>query len=401
MEAFPAQQNGTKGICLRDPFRYTETMLFVPLGLIPLLQMMDGSRDIRDIQAEVMRQFGSLVDSDQIEGLIGTLDRACYLDSENFAAYRGSVERRFLDSPVRAAHLAGQAYPDSPEDLGRMVEGFFRHPEGPGAPDPGVRNPTPAGAIIPHIDFARGGPVYAHAYRALVESRPADVYVVLGTGHMGTGRLFALTRKDFATPLGALPADQDFIDDLAGEVGEGCFQDELSHRAEHSIEFQAVLLHLLIGRDHPISLVPILCGSLREFVLNGGSPMQDPLLRGFVAGLRKAMAGQRKRKKKVCVIASVDLAHVGPRFGDPEPVDPERLAATQRKDQEMLGRVQTRDPEAFFDFVREEKDRRNVCGLTAIYTLLHVLKSREVRLLKYGVAPDPQGTVTFASLLVL
>ncbi|MFQ5693348.1 MAG: hypothetical protein ACE5IM_09935, partial [Nitrospinota bacterium] len=63
VEAFPVQQNGTQGICLRDPLRYTEAILFVPRGLVPLLQMFDGSRDVGDIQAEVMRQYGTLVQS--------------------------------------------------------------------------------------------------------------------------------------------------------------------------------------------------------------------------------------------------------------------------------------------------------------------------------------------------
>ena len=41
VEALPLEQNGTQGICLRDPHRYSESMLFVPEGLIPLLQLMD------------------------------------------------------------------------------------------------------------------------------------------------------------------------------------------------------------------------------------------------------------------------------------------------------------------------------------------------------------------------
>ncbi|MFQ5913053.1 MAG: AmmeMemoRadiSam system protein B [Nitrospinota bacterium] len=397
VEAFPVRQNGATGICLRDPLRYTEAVLFIPMGLIPLLQLIDGTRDLGDIQAEVTRRFATLLPSEEIQGVIDTLDRAYYLDSERFAAHKESVDRRFLDSPVRAPYLAGQAYPESPEELVRMIDGLFLHPEGPGEPDPEARHETPAGAIIPHIDFARGGPAYAHAYRSLVESEPADVYVVLGTAHMGAERVFALTRKDFATPLGTIPADREFIDELVKEAGEDCFMDELSHRAEHSIEFQAVFLRHLLGRNHPISLVPVLCGSMQEFILAGGSPMEDPRVSGFVEGLKKTLA---REKRKVCVIASVDLAHVGPRFGHPDPVDAARLTVTQQKDREMLERVQNKDPEAFFGFVRDEQDQRNICGLTPIYTLLHALDCREVSLLLYGISPDPQGTVTFASLLV-
>jgi AmmeMemoRadiSam system protein B len=398
VEAFPVQQNGTQGIALRDPFRYTEGIIFVPVGLLPLVQLMDGTRDLGDIQAEVMRQYGQLVQEEELRGLVDTLDRNHYLDSENFATYKKEIETRYLDSPVRPPYLAGQAYPTSREELDRLFDGFFHHPDGPGVPDRSKRSETPAGAIIPHIDFGRGGPVYAHAYHSLVESKPADVYLILGTSHMGTRQPFSLTRKDFDTPFGKVPSDVEFIDELVEEVGDGFFEDELSHRAEHSIEFQVVLLHRLIGQDHPVSIVPILCGSLRELVLNGGgSPMEKGVFSGFVEGLSKTLA---KQKKKVCAIASVDLAHVGPQFGDPEPVNESKLAEIEQKDNDMLERVREGDAEGFFRYVQGEKDQRNVCGLTPIYTLLTALKGRKVDMLKYAAAPDPQGTVTFASLLI-
>jgi predicted class III extradiol MEMO1 family dioxygenase len=69
----------------------------------------------------------------------------------------------------------------------------------------------------------------------------------------------------------------------------------------------------------------------------------------------------------------------------------------------MLAEVRKIDPEGFFGFIQNEQDQRNVCGLTPIYTMLHMLKyaegvTRSAQLLKYDVASDPQGAVTFASL---
>lgn len=402
VEAFPVEQNGTQGVCLRDPFRYTDAMLFVPAGLVPLLQLLDGSRSLEDIQGEVLRLFGQQIALENLGKLMETLDRNYFLASDTFSAYRKKVEDDFLNAPVRTPYLADRAYPASASELGKLIDGFFIHPEGPGPPESDRGKEPAAGAIVPHIDFNRGGPVYAHAYKHLLEAEPADTYVVLGTSHMGTEKPFALTRKDFDTPLGPVPTDQDFVNDLTEEVADDFFQDELSHRAEHSIEFQAVLLRYLFGRDRNISMVPILCGSLRKFVMEGGSPKDDGEVSGFLRGLGHTLSS---RKKKVCVIASVDLAHVGPQFGASDPVDDAVLEDTKRKDQDMLAQVQKYDPEGFFRFVQNEQDRRNVCGLTPIYTMLHALDQsngdgvRSARLLKYGVTPDPQGTVTFASLV--
>ena len=144
VEAFPVEQNGTRGICLRDPHRYSESMLFVPEGLIPLLQLMDGSRSLGDVQAELTRRFGSNVPTEELQALVDTLDRAHFLNSERFAAHRAEVDRRFLESPVRDAYLAGQAYPDSPDDLARYIDELLLHPDGPGAPPPPrVRSKAP------------------------------------------------------------------------------------------------------------------------------------------------------------------------------------------------------------------------------------------------------------------
>ena len=54
-----------------------------------------------------------------------------------------------------------------------MLDGFFLHPDGPGAVDGAASGPL-AGILAPHIDFQRGGPTYAWAYRALAESEPQN-----------------------------------------------------------------------------------------------------------------------------------------------------------------------------------------------------------------------------------
>jgi hypothetical protein len=62
----------------------------------------------------------------------------------------------------------------------------------------------------------------------------------------------------------------------------------------------------------------------------------------------------------------------------------------------MLAAVEAGDADAFYESIAKDDDRRRVCGLTPIYTFLKVL-GREGKVVKYGQAPDPNGTVTFAS----
>jgi len=68
----------------------------------------------------------------------------------------------------------------------------------------------------------------------------------------------------------------------------------------------------------------------------------------------------------------------------------------------MLHYVERGDAEGFFAYVRAEGDRRRICGLPPIYTLLRLLDPAEGKLLDYRQWRHPQGlgAVTFASLVL-
>ncbi|OLB26937.1 MAG: AmmeMemoRadiSam system protein B, partial [Nitrospirae bacterium 13_2_20CM_2_63_8] len=71
--------------------------------------------------------------------------------------------------------------------------------------------------------------------------------------------LFACTDKDFETPLGLVRTDREFLRLFRAHGGEVFFQDELAHRKDHAIEFQAVFLQYVLGAAKPVTIVPVLC----------------------------------------------------------------------------------------------------------------------------------------------
>jgi len=101
----------------------------------------------------------------------------------------------------------------------------------------------------------------------------------------------------------------------------------------------------------------------------------------------------------VAFIAGADLAHMGTRFGDPEPIGPAELETIGREDRAMLEHVEAGDTEGFFESVRRDNDRRRICGLSPIYTLMRALGGARGSLRRYGQWPDPEGVVTFASVV--
>lgn len=395
VDAFPTQLDGKAALCLRDPQGFSDGVLFLPLAAAEILQHLDGTNSILDIQAAWVRRHGELLFREQVEQLLALLDEHLLLENARFAAARETVEREFVAAPVRPAFHAGRSYDADPTSLRTTLDGFFTSREGPGPPGP-PRGTGLQAVLAPHIDFARGGPTYAWAYRAVLEAADADCFVVLGTAHSALSGRFSPSIKDFGTPFGALGTDRAFIERLLSRTGrDGIIVDDFVHRAEHSIDFQAVFLQYLYAGRRTIRLVPILCGTLSDFVLTGKSPADDPVVRRFITGLQETIAAAPER---VCLVGGVDLAHLGPRFGDPQPLTGAHLRRAARDDEAMLQAVTAGDAEGFFRFVQRERDRRRICGLSPIYILLKVLEGAKGQLLRYSQWPDPQGTVTFASV---
>jgi hypothetical protein len=397
VEAFPARVEDREVVCLRDPSGLAESVLTVPLGLAPILALFDGTRSLIDVQAEIMRQCGELVPRSQLETMLEILDRHLFLEGPRADAERARQRAAFLEAPTRPAFLAGRSYDGESGPLAAALAEHFEPPEGPGPIGP-PRAAALRGLVAPHIDFARGGPAYAWAYRALAEAHDADCLVVVGTAHAGLdGQAFAATAKAFETPFGPLEVDREVLDAIVRRAPADLFAAELAHRNEHSIEFQAVWLQYLRQRAgaRPCRIVPLLVSFAHECLLGGESPARRPEIEGMLDAVRDAMAAVPRR---YCLIAGADLAHVGPRFGDEWRVGPVELARVQAEDRALLAPVVQGDAEGFFAEALRQRDRNRICGLSPIYALLRLLPGGAGRLLHYGQWPDPDGTVTFASV---
>jgi hypothetical protein len=118
--------------------------------------------------------------------------------------------------------------------------------------------------------------------------------------------------KDFETPLGTVKTDKRIVEELMDSSRDCVLADDLPHRHEHSIEFQVLFLrHVLANPD--LSIVPILCGSLRGSLDSYGRPSEIPCVGGFLAALRGAM---EREERRCLIVAGVDFSHIGIKFGE-------------------------------------------------------------------------------------
>jgi hypothetical protein len=394
---FPVQSSGQTLLCLQDPQNISEKALFMPLPLYFIVSLFDGQHSILDIQAEYMRRSGEFLFTEKIQEIISQLEENLFLEGDRFQKALRQKEETFKRASVREAAFVGKSYEGDPDRLKVRLEGYFSGSDGPGAlGERGGANGL-KGVVAPHIDFQRGGFCYAFAHREIWERNSSRCFIIFGTAHAAMEQPFCLTRKDFVTPLGTLNVDKDLIDAIQSRCPDDLFKDEGVHRSEHSIEFQCIFLRYLYPEPNPLKIVPILSGSFQEAIEKGISPMEIKRIRQFIEALRGAISSLGGR---VCYIASADLSHIGLQFGDREGIRKYDLRILKEEDQEMLGYAERMDGEGFFSLIMRERDRRRICGLPAIYTMLKALEAKEGRLLKYGQAftPETQSVVSFASL---
>ena len=389
-------QAGRSFVRFDDPFGAFRDPVLIPTEKVrQILRHCDGKTLVETIRKRVESETGCPLSFHDLEGFFDRLDRAMVLDGPTFAAYR----RAYAEVDVHPSTLAGFAYPADPEVLRLGLDRCFDHPSGAGLPKSGSHDPMSnlRGILSPHIDFGRGGPTYSWAYKELLERSDAEVFVILGVAHQPCRHRFALTRKDFQTPLGVARTDQKFVGRVAGDAGLDLFEDELTHRSEHSIEHQVVFLQHVLGGKRDFQIVPILVGSFHDLMVNGVDPIEDSAVDRMVAGLRQAEVASGK---KVAYIGGIDLCHVGPEFGDPAIVDDSTLAHIRDFDDRMIRHAVGVDPSAWFAEAAQVQNRWRVCGLAATYVMLHAIGPAQGRLLRYDQAVNPSRTccVSFASV---
>lgn len=373
---------------LWDRLRLTQTFLSLSRVELEMATRMNGRHSPRDLQLAAMQAAGGLiVPSEAVDKLIQIMDEALFLDGPTF--------NDFLTSPVREPTCIG-CYAGDPVKLREQLRGYFTMPGAPGLPG----DPKPDGrlraALLPHIDYKRGNVSYAFGFKDVFERSDASLFVIIATSHYSPHR-FTLTRKNFKSPLGIVPTDQEYIDRLVKHYGDGLFDDPFAHLPEHSVELEVVYLQYLYENVRPIRIVPLVVGSFRDCLDSDAAPADQPDIGRMIDALRRAEA---ETPEPICYIISGDLAHIGPKFDDPDPVAEPLLRHSKTQDLALMERAGNIDSAGYVEIIARESDARRICGFPPTYVVLEAVKPQSGKLLHYGQYVHPQGfeSVSFASM---
>ena len=204
------EHQGQSFVVLQDPSGVVPQPFVLPLDFFKhIVRHFDGQSTLIDIQANVLRQTGMFVALKELARSGAAAGRGhdprradlCRISSSRIEN-RAVGRPRWLDVPTP------RPFVPSPRNL----NSFSSEPTVPAYRVDSACHGTRAirGILSPHIDFQRGGSVYTWSYKELVENSEADTFVVLGVAHQYCRRRFALTCKDFETPLG-LVADRSIV----------------------------------------------------------------------------------------------------------------------------------------------------------------------------------------------
>lgn len=386
LDFIPSPIEDRPGLLIRDSRGYSEYVIVIPPELVPLLEFFDGENTAAELREMLVKATGRLDVSDIVDNLLNSLSQAGMLHDDVFEGMREEKQRAFRESPVREPSHAGSAYPATTNELHDTIRGYLNG---------STSNASDLIAIAaPHVSPFGGIESYRAAYGMLNDSYRDRTFIVLGTSHFGEPDRFGLTRKPYRTPFGDTRVDDTIVDRLAKQPA--AIVEDYCHKTEHSIEFQVVFLQHLFGPN--IKVVPVLCGSFARSLYEGGMPEDNEQVRSFLGELGEVAA---LKGKDALWVLGIDLAHIGPRYGDPAPVRAHEgdMLEVGAIDKERLTHVNSGDSKAFWNMLQEGADPLKWCGSAPLYTFMKAVPQARGTLEHYQHWNiDDSSVVSFGAL---
>jgi hypothetical protein len=382
------EHQGQPVFLMQDGLRLTDAAIVLPQALGPFAMLCDGQHTLPEMQVALDMQYGLRLSTAIMQDMIAQFDNALLLDSEKFQQARQQAIKDYRSAPHRTPALAGAAYPAQPKALRTLLDGYLAQVDEVTLSPAGSR-----GIASPHIDYPRGGPVYAHVWASAAEAvREAELIIVFGTDHNGDFGRLTLTPQHYATPLGTMPTDQTVVNKLVDILGpEAAFTEELHHRGEHSIELVLVWLQHM-RQANPCPMVPILTGSFHHYMTGDADIAAEQKFTDVIAALRDEM-----KQRRTVVVASGDLAHMGPAFGE-APLSPADHAQMVVDDEAMLANLCQGEARGYLEYMKGGPYARNVCGLAPFYFTLSLLGKTSGQTLAYNRCPADEHNTSYVSV---
>ncbi len=378
----PLQKDNQLFLGLQDPLMLQGQMMVVPPPAFQVMQLFNGERTIDEILGTIKAS-----DPKPLHELVAKLDEFGLIWGPTCEALEAKKRQELSAAgafPIGATRMLGEDAAAIRTQLEKWIDE---------AEDAEIDEPI-AGLVACHLDYARGHPIYAASYRTVAKRPKPDRVVILGSNHFGLGDGVVVSDLAFDTPLGRVPVDTGVIERLRAASGDKLFKDVLDLLPEHSIQLQLPWIQHLFG-DVPVVAALIPDPNAGLFADDGARMGFDE----FVAVLGAALAGAGGT---TLFIASADLSHAGPAFGEPAPVNDQRRREVESHDRAMM-KCYLADAGSLVDQMRELRNPTRWTSVGALVAAARLAKPSAIELVDYRQAVDEQGSalVSGASMAML
>lgn len=418
VRGFPAKVGEQVLLGLADARQLSDRMVVTSPAVQFVLPYLNGEHTLE----EIVQQVGRGLTRQVLETLVAQLDDAALLFGPKYDVMLAKIHADFDASPILPpASTAAFADALVSQELGENATDAQKTELGPtklreafdkwiaqvleNVPNPSV-DVLPKAIIAPHIDYARGWMNYAAVWgRLRVVDRP-DRVIILGTNHFGLGTGVVGCDKGYETPFGQCPVDTMVVDHLGRKL-DRLFEHRFDHEREHSIELQIPWIQHCFGQDDAGNYCKVFGALVHDPAVNNGESYdgQGVPFMPFVEALRDVIASLPGR---TLVVASADLSHVGPMFGDQQAIttDDTGPGADFRNkvlghDREMLELVRQNKPDELVSSLAWQQNPTRWCSTGNIAAALLATRPADVEMLNYAAAMDQQGAGMVSTCAVL
>jgi AmmeMemoRadiSam system protein B len=321
----PINLNGQNLFLVSDPYKISNDFIVSPIVVL-VLSLLNGNNSLSDIKSTIFRLTGIIPTDDELYNLIKFFEDNLFLLDDKFnKAYKNEIENLRKKGFLRGS-LMGISYPEDPAKaeeflVNNNIDNNLNIDE--------ISNQIIA-LIIPHMDLKVAGETYFRAYKLLLNnlvknSRDIENIFIFGVSHYYHKNPISVFPLDFETPFGILKTNKELIekinDNLRKILGSeyfDLFEDILIYKSEHSIEAQIPYIKLLETKlyENKVNKINKELKVVPMIISYGNIELFDKIIDSFISEIDI---------KRTIFISSIDLSHVGKKFGDNNSFDPEKF----------------------------------------------------------------------------
>jgi AmmeMemoRadiSam system protein B len=374
------EKDGKSFVMLRDPSMLAEQQMAVLPQVLQLILMFQGRETLDEIAAKTQAPLHILRDVVTRLDEVGLIWGPRFEELERVAKAKITEHGHF---PISCSASLGQDAQTCHEAMDKWLSDME---------DPEIEGKI-LGLVAPHLDYQRGWPGYAAAYRALKKDEKPNRVIILGTNHFGIGDGVVVSEYGFATPIGKASADKSMLAFLEKTLGsKRIYADQIDHLGEHSVQMHIPWIQHFYG-DVPM-LAALIPNPLVPLVADDDARATTEQ---FVDAVRTALAELGGR---TLLIASSDLSHVGQQFGDPGTINDESANQVEKIDRERLAAYCKKDIAGFEGLFIKDQNRTRWCSVGNMLAAQNILRPANVDLIDYQQVRDPNGMSMVSSAAI-